>query len=127
MQKDKQQKMLELFVEFRDEQLKHQQATGTINPLDAETKRNTDNYDIFSTMLEETYGDIATVVAGHHIMAIRKGNPLPIEVASADTLIFDHYVAKKIWKDRYIEVLTKLAQEPIETRDTLLRQLFYSR
>ena len=49
MQEDKQQKMLELFVEFRDEQLNHQQATGAVNPLDAETKGNTDNYDIFST------------------------------------------------------------------------------
>lgn len=128
MDQDKQQKMLELFVEYRDEQLKlQQQGEAPPNPLEAETKRNTDNYDLFAHILEEVYGDVATVVAGHHIMVIRKGSPVPIEIASADTLIFDHDVAKKIWKDGYLDVLGKLAHEPISTRDVLLRQLYYAR
>lgn len=50
------------------------------------------------------------------------------EVPSADTLIFDHDIAIKIWgKDHYKEVLCKLASVPIEERDQLLHSLYYGK
>lgn len=113
--------MLQLFGEFRAEE------QTSIGALDAETKRNTDNIDLFEAMIREAYDDVTLVVAGHHVMFMRQGHPLPGEVASADTLIFDHGVARKIWKADYEDVLVKLALEPTESRDALLRQLYLAR
>jgi len=120
MREEKQKQMLKLFGEFRGELDLRKQ-------IDIECKRNTDNIDLFETMIREAYPDTTLVVSGHHIMFVREGQSLPYEIASADTLIFDHYIAQKIWKDRYREVLAQLAVEPIETRDAVLRSLFFAR
>jgi hypothetical protein len=121
MQDDKMQQMLKLVGEYRAEEA----ATGSW--LATEDKRNTDNLDLFEAMLREAYPDVTLVVAGHHIMAMRQGKPLPIEVASPDTLIFNHHIAHKIWGDPYLYILAQLAAKPPAARDELLRQLFYNR
>ena len=117
MDEDKQRQMLILFHEFREE-------TGHI---DVETKRNTDNIELFEAILREAYGDITLVVAGHHIMFMREGQSVPGEISSADTLIFDDGIAKRIWKDKWQDRLRQLAVEPVSTRDELLKTLYFSR
>jgi hypothetical protein len=117
MDADKQRQMLTLFGELR----------GEAAMLDAETKRNVDNIHIFEAMIRFAYEGVTLVVAGHHIMFMRDGVPVPGEIASADTLIFDHAIASRVWGKNYKAYLTLLAAEPIETRDQLLRDLYLGR
>lgn len=117
MDDDKQKQMLTLFGELR----------GEAAMLDAETRRNVDNIDIFEAMIRIAYDGVTLVVAGHHIMFVREGRPTPGEIASADTLIFDTAVAEKVWGLNYKAYLALLAVEPIATRDALLRALFARR
>lgn len=117
MTPERQEEMLRLFGEY----------TTAQTALDAETKRLTNNATLFEAILREVYPDITFVAAGHHIMFIRQGQPLPVEVASADTLIFDHHIARTIWGDDYRKQLTLLANEPTVSRDTVLRILYYGR
>ena len=113
----RQEEMLRLFGEYRAEQ----------TTLDSETKRNADNAALFEAMLREVYPNVTFVAAGHHIMFMCEGLPLPGEVASADTLIFDHCIAQTIWGADYRNVLATLACEPAESRDALLHTLYYGR
>lgn len=116
MDEDKQAQMLRLFGEFRAE---------TAGSLDAETRRITDNIDLFEAMLREAFPDITMVVGGHHIMFMREGKSVPGEIASADTLIFDHGIARKVWGPRYLEFLSTFAlKEPIE-RDAMIRRIYF--
>lgn len=117
MDDEKQKQMLALFAELRAEE----------PMLDAETRRNVDNIDIFEAMIRIAYEGVTMVVAGHHIMFMREGKSTPGEVASADTLIFDTAVAEKVWGENYRAYLALLACEPIATRDKLLRALFTRR
>jgi hypothetical protein len=114
------QQTLQLFGELQAER-------AALGLIDAETKRNVDNIDIFEAMIRAACDGVTFVAAGHHIMFMQTGYPIPGEVPSADALIFDHEVAKVVWGDRYRDILTKLALEPTETRDALLRQLYYTR
>jgi len=118
MDDEKQKQMLELFGQYRAE---------TAGSLDAETRRITDNIDLFEAMLREAFPDITMEVGGHHIMFMREGKSLSGEIASADTLIFDHGIAGKIWGPRYREFLSLLAiKEPLE-RDQALRRIYFDK
>lgn len=117
MDEDKQKQMLTLFGELR----------GEAAMLDEETKRNVDNIDIFEAMIREAYPNVMMVAAGHHIMFVRAGIPQPGEIASADTLIFDHFVARAVWGPKYLGYLALFAAEPVDTRDLLLRQMWERR
>lgn len=123
MKDDKQQTMLKLFSEYRNE-LSAQKNLGW---LDRESKRNMDHIDLYEAMIREAYENVTMVVAGHHIMFTCAGRLTPYEVASADTLIFDHFIAERIWKDAWKDVLAALATEPASTRDDLLRKLYLER
>lgn len=120
MEQARLQQALELMGEIAQERI----ASGM---LDAESKRITDNIDLFEAMIREAYSGVKLVVGGHHIMVVREDSPLPAEIASADTLIFDHTVAQAIWGDTYGDVLSTLALTPAETRDVVLRGLYYGR
>lgn len=120
MEQNQQAQMLKLFGEYRTE-------LDAMRWLDIETKRNIDNIDLFEAMIREAYDGVTTVVAGHHIMFLRDGHPVPYEIASADTLIFDHGVAGRIWKESSISVLALLAAESPAGRDALLRKLYFGR
>jgi hypothetical protein len=92
-----------------------------------ENARNTSNEALFAAMVREAYPDATLVVAGHHIFYRRDGHISPEEIPSADALIFDHFIARKVWGDSYRDVLTQLALEPVATRDALLSRLFKER
>lgn len=116
MDQDKQSQMLKLFGEYQSE---------IAGSLDAETQRILNNMDLFEAMLREAFPDITTVVGGHHIMFIREGRPVPGEIASADTLIFDHGIARKIWGVVYPEFLSRFAMlGPLE-RDAAVRRYYF--
>lgn len=120
MEKAKQETMMKLFAEYRSE------FTPT-SWLERETKRNTENIDLFEAIIREAFDGVTLVVAGHHIMFMQDGRSAPQEIASADTLIFDHEVAKKVWKENYKDILEILAVEPVARRDVLLRKLYTER
>lgn len=120
MQDKRLEQTLRLFGELEAER-------GTEGMINVEARRITDNIDLFEAIIREAYQNVTMVVGGHHIMFIQEGCPLPGEIPSADALIFDCDVARAIWKDGYRDVLTKLALEPVATREALLRELFAQR
>lgn len=102
-----------------------------------ENDRNAVNRDLFKAIIREVYG-VEDVIIGHHLVYEKedpqtdeKGHTFNIqvieEIPSADALIFDHNVAKKLWGEDYLHVLTLLAREPVETRDALLKKFFEGR
>ena len=123
MDGNKQRTMLELFSEYSAVRAQAPQDSW----LEVENARNVKNFGLFEAMIREAFDGVKLVVCGHHLMFMREGEKMPYEVASADTLMFDHRVAKKIWCGAYKEVLALLAAEPVETRDQLLRKLFEER
>lgn len=112
--------------------LKDFSPVGTKLEGNYENDRNADSAELFKAIIREAYG-VKDVIIAHHLVYVtrekRDGFDYEIvqEIPSADTLIFDHAVARKIWGDQYKSILTRLACEPVETRDTLLHLLYYSR
>lgn len=103
-----------------------------------ETDRNTDNTELFTAILHEAYGEpdkAFQAIVGHHIIFVRMDKredgftyTIVEEFPSADCLIFDHEVAKKIWGEANWKLaLEKLALEPVESRDKLLKYLYENR
>lgn len=97
-----------------------------------ENDRNADNRDLFKAIIREAF-DVQDVLVGHHLtyeaQEVRDGFNYTImeEIPSADTLIFDHDVAQKLWGRDWRNVLVRLALEPCETRDKLLADLYHNR
>lgn len=97
-----------------------------------ENQRNATNADLYKAIIKECFG-VKDVIIAHHLVYVvveqRDGFDYQIveEIPAADTLIFDHDIAPRIWGEGWREVLTRLAMEPVETRDKLLHALFYSR
>lgn len=97
-----------------------------------ENDRNSESNQMFKDIIREAFG-VTDVIIGHHLVyetqEMRGGFNYQIieEIPSADALIFDHKIAKKIWGNDYKTVLTRLVLEPCETRDKLLKSLYYGR
>jgi hypothetical protein len=83
-------------------------------------------------MIREAYG-AGDVIIAHHLTYVahemRDGFSYEIveEIPSADTLIFDHEAAQKIWGEDWSNVLTELALTPVPQRDERLAVLYYGR
>lgn len=99
-----------------------------------ENDRNADYAKLYKDIIREVFG-VKDVIVAHHL-CYETHEPradgfdyhFVEEIPSADTLIFDHAVAKKLWGDNnYRSVLSDLALEPTETRDDLLAKLYYNR
>lgn len=99
-----------------------------------ENDRNSVYADLYKAIIREVYG-VTDVICGHHLVmqiAEKRADGFTYqvvqEVPSADELIFDHEVARKLWGDnQFKDVLCQLACEPIATRDVKLAELFYGR
>lgn len=97
-----------------------------------ENDRNAENSDLYKEIIRECFG-VSDVIIAHHLVYVteelRDGFKYQIveEIPSADCLIFDHDIARRVWGSEFREVLVKLALEPAETRDALLRKLYYAR
>lgn len=98
-----------------------------------ENDRNAESADLFKAIIRECYG-VTDVIIAHHLVYVKTERradgfdyQIVEEVPSADSLIFDHDVARKLWGDNWRDVLTRLACEPVATRDKLLAQLYAER
>lgn len=106
-----------------------------------ENDRNAESRDLLKAIVREVYGAEDVIVA-HHIAYVAKeertendehGIPRTYhyetveEIPSSDTLIFDHDAARKLWGSAWQTILTKLALEPVETRNALLGKFWAAR
>jgi hypothetical protein len=98
-----------------------------------ENDRNAESSDLFKSIIREAYG-VQDVIIAHHLVYVTEETrsdgfkyQIVEEVPSADTLIFDHKVAEKLWGAGFKDVLVKLVLEPVETRDALLASLYAAR
>lgn len=96
-----------------------------------ENDRNAKNRQLYADIIAEAYGADQSIIA-HHLTyvakEIRDGFEYQIveEIPSADTLIFDHEVAKKIWgRSSWHGNLRNLVSLPVPQRDEYLAKLFY--
>lgn len=98
-----------------------------------ENDRNSVYSELYKAIIREVYG-VTDVICAHHLTYVRTEKrsdgfeyQVVQEIPSADTLIFDHEVAEKLWGKGFKSILMQLALEPCETRDELLSRLFYER
>lgn len=97
-----------------------------------ENDRNADSAELFKAIIREVY-NVKDVIIAHHLVYVceekRDGFDYQIvqEIPSADSLIFDHDVARKLWGASYKDKLVQLAAEPVATRDALLAKLYHER
>lgn len=98
-----------------------------------ENDRNAVSAELFKCIIREVYS-VKDVIIAHHLVYVREETrgdgfkyQIVEEIPSADALIFDHDVAKKLWGDQWQFNLSRLALEPCDTRDALLAQLYHSR
>lgn len=98
-----------------------------------ENERNSKHHTLWTDIVKEVVDNCDGVICGHHIVyqtTVKAGGfdcTVVQELPSADALIFDHGIARKLWGDDCKSVLTQLACEPAETRDDLLASLYYGR
>lgn len=98
-----------------------------------ENDRNAEHADLYKAIIRECYG-VKDVIIGHHLVYQKEEketdgftHTFVQEIPSADALIFDHAVAKRLWGEGYKWFLTQLACEPVETRDALLAKFYANR
>lgn len=97
-----------------------------------ENDRNGESSDLFKAIIREVYG-VKDVLCGHHLVyeaeEVRDGFTFQVieEIPSADTLIFDHDCAKRLWGITWEQNLVTLALTPPEHRDAKLAELYYGR
>lgn len=93
-----------------------------------ENDRNARNRELFTQMIHEAFNTNQTIIAHHLVYSIQEDdNFLVEEIPSADTLIFDHDVMKKLFPNNWREVLTSLALTPAELRDEMLKDYYHRR
>jgi hypothetical protein len=102
-----------------------------------ENDRNEVYRELYSDIIREAYG-VRDVIIGHHLvyqttehLVDEKTGPYTHtfvqEIPSADALIFDHDVMRKLFGSRYLTAMSTLAMTPVERRDDLLSSMYYSR
>lgn len=97
-----------------------------------ENERNATHSDLYKAIIRECFG-VQDVIIAHHLVYVteeqRNGFAYQVveEIPSADCLIFDHEIARRVWGEGFKDVLVRLALEPVETRDQLLSDLYHAR
>lgn len=107
--------------------------TGTKIEGAYENDRNAERAELYKAVVREVYG-VKDVIVGHHIVyQLEEKGPdgftytFTEEVPSADTLLFDHDAAKKIWGEKWQDMLVQLALTPVDKRDAVFEEAYYSR
>jgi hypothetical protein len=98
-----------------------------------ENDRNAEGAECFKAAIREAYG-VQDVICAHHLVYVKEDKrqdgfvyQIVEEIPSADALLFDHDVIRKLFGDAWRDVLTRLALEPVETRDALFASLYNGR
>lgn len=88
--------------------------------LAAENARNHRNHRLYERFLRMAFGPEATVLVAHHLnyeVAEGSGGE-PIEIPSADTMMFCHELMEKVFGiDDMHYAMAQLAVRPVEERD----------
>lgn len=93
-----------------------------------ENNRNAENAELFKCIIRKVFG-VSDVIVAHHLVYVKVENrdgfdyQIVEEIPSADTMIFDHDVARALWGDQWQANLVSLALTPVEQRDDLLAAL----
>ncbi len=98
-----------------------------------ENDRNAEFSPCFKAVIREAF-NVTDVICAHHLVYVSTEKhadgfeyQIVQEIPAADTLIFDHGVAQKIWGADWRTILMRLAMEPVETRDQLFSAMFAAR
>ncbi len=98
-----------------------------------ENVRNAIASDLFKSVIREVY-NVQDVIIAHHLVYVKTERhadgfeyQIVEEIPAADTLIFDHDIARKLFGDGFKSQLCELACEPVETRDALLAKFLRER
>lgn len=90
--------------------------------LEYENARNRAGAETFEQMLKLAFGD-CQVMVGHHIgMEFRGDLQTENEIPSADTLIFDHDIMKRVFGAGAIALMQRLAAIPCHEREPALAE-----
>lgn len=90
--------------------------------LGYENDRNTQNAELFVTLLQHAMDPKEVVLVGHHFVCELNGDLKTLnEIPSADTLLFDHEIMKAVFGDGFMEVMLDLARSPAANRQNVLR------
>lgn len=107
--------------------------TGLCEEGKYENDRNADSSELFKAIIREAFG-VSDVIIAHHLTYVASDKrpdgfeyQIVEEIPSADALIFNHDVARKLWGEGWRENLSRLALEPTATRDQLLASLYNDR
>lgn len=92
---------------------------GSINYLETENKRNRLHAECFTRLACETFAN-AEILIAHHIVIDTGEAGGPIEVSSADTMLFDHRIMTARFGPKAIPIMQHLASVPPEERDDVL-------
>jgi hypothetical protein len=94
-----------------------------------ENDRNAESAELFKAIIRKVFG-VTDVIVGHHLVYVateRDENGYTIqvveEIPSADALIFDHDVARKLWPEDWVQNLAWLAMTSQDQRDAVLANL----
>jgi len=86
--------------------------------LGFENARNKQHAELYTRLIRLAYGKDLQVLIGHHLTFEDGGNlDTENEIPSADTLLFDHEVMRRVFPDNWKAVLMTLALAPVEERD----------
>lgn len=103
--------------------------SGIILEGNYENDRNARNAPLYKKIIREVYG-VHDVIIAHHLVYVSTEKrhdgfvyQIVQEIPSADTLIFDHNVAKHLFGDCFRSNLAALACEPADSRDALLQRM----
>ena len=101
--------------------------TDTATVGGAENARNERNQKLYASILRAAgvVGPRGHIMVGHHLIYAAGGKLH--EIPGADTMIFDHDIAKAVFGAGWAEALTTLALTPTSDRDEVLRDLFKRR
>lgn len=93
-----------------------------------ENDRNAASRALFTEILKEAYGIDQSIIA-HHLVYVKTVDDYTVveEIPSADALIFNHEIMRKLFGDGFLNVLQTLACEPCETRDAKLAEFYEGR
>lgn len=93
------------------------------NYLRYEDARNKSHTALYEEILQAAFGHSEEVVVGHHLTFLTRGDLRTVtEIPSADTMIFDHDIMRRIFGDRAVEVMVQCAAVPCEGRDQVLSE-----
>lgn len=96
--------------------------------LTVEDARNRANAKLFRAIIQAAFGSQDDVTIGHHLSFQPHGDIENLnEIPSADTLIFDHDLMRRVFGDNAIRVMQRLCMYPCDTRDAELQRLFNAR